>query len=507
MRQSCDRCHTQKLRCTRPVNNEGGACSRCLRKRVQCIYSFALPKGRPSVYQHADDIARGITPRSANENIARLNPLSTPPTPASDPKGSTLPTIHGNLCASANNNVALSDAMECTEMSTDTWPWLDSLDWDNAEVDWNNSKSAQATFNRGGNWYSSLNPERKGCLALFPGLLESSSSGCMPGSCNPTAHNNGPSTPAHNLPPSNGEINERDCPERPRSLNNSTECGDSNESDDSDVTITQLTQLNMHLSRLRRLASDLNASSETLSQPTRQNQAQLTPLIDDATFESVAAWVAHGSAKTHGQNSRSAPAPELRTTGSVLFHLFSASNHVLEIIRHLQSRDGLNTLTSSMTARYTHSTVGSTGTPNVTSRARTNSSASSYSRAPYFNNVIRHLLIACHTALMNIYISVLAALEYDANLSGYFGAAAVGNIRLVSIVMLCSYLTERHNQAICSYISHRSTPPLTSCQYPAGSSTHQATQGFPDDIIGDDLRELRTEIQQRLARVQQILGC
>ncbi|KAH0023893.1 hypothetical protein KCU78_g5263, partial [Aureobasidium melanogenum] len=46
-RQSCDRCHKQKLRCLRPSDGESGACERCTRLKTQCIYSSSLPKGRP----------------------------------------------------------------------------------------------------------------------------------------------------------------------------------------------------------------------------------------------------------------------------------------------------------------------------------------------------------------------------------------------------------------------------------------------------------------------------
>jgi hypothetical protein len=46
-RQSCDRCHTQKLRCTHKSSSNGSVCDRCFRKRAQCVYSSSLPKGRP----------------------------------------------------------------------------------------------------------------------------------------------------------------------------------------------------------------------------------------------------------------------------------------------------------------------------------------------------------------------------------------------------------------------------------------------------------------------------
>lgn len=50
-RQSCDRCHGQKLRCTRTSDSETGPCVRCIRQRAECTYSSSLPKGRRSMYR------------------------------------------------------------------------------------------------------------------------------------------------------------------------------------------------------------------------------------------------------------------------------------------------------------------------------------------------------------------------------------------------------------------------------------------------------------------------
>ena len=54
-RQSCDRCHKQKLRCIRNKNTNSGVCDRCLSKRAQCVYSLSLPKGRPSLHRPLND--------------------------------------------------------------------------------------------------------------------------------------------------------------------------------------------------------------------------------------------------------------------------------------------------------------------------------------------------------------------------------------------------------------------------------------------------------------------
>lgn len=46
-RASCDRCHSQKLRCLRRTANDEDSCARCFRQGAKCVYSSPLPKGRP----------------------------------------------------------------------------------------------------------------------------------------------------------------------------------------------------------------------------------------------------------------------------------------------------------------------------------------------------------------------------------------------------------------------------------------------------------------------------
>lgn len=79
-RQSCDRCYKQKLRCVRGKEGNSGVCDRCLSKRVQCIYSYSLPKGRPSLNRLSErskasnssgTSPKGLPSGSAQDNMAR----------------------------------------------------------------------------------------------------------------------------------------------------------------------------------------------------------------------------------------------------------------------------------------------------------------------------------------------------------------------------------------------------------------------------------------------------
>lgn len=67
-RQSCDRCHKQKLRCTREGSGIGGGiCDRCFRRHARCVYSPRLPKGRPSLQQRAAAVEDHGTGRAASD--------------------------------------------------------------------------------------------------------------------------------------------------------------------------------------------------------------------------------------------------------------------------------------------------------------------------------------------------------------------------------------------------------------------------------------------------------
>ena len=48
-RLACDRCHTQKLRCTKGEENE--ACVRCHRLKKDCVWSPPGRSGRPGVQE------------------------------------------------------------------------------------------------------------------------------------------------------------------------------------------------------------------------------------------------------------------------------------------------------------------------------------------------------------------------------------------------------------------------------------------------------------------------
>ena len=69
-RQACDRCHSQKLRCSRQVStdNDGELCTRCFQQGAECVYGTRLPKGRRKRY--------GLAPLSTIDDAARTKGTS-----------------------------------------------------------------------------------------------------------------------------------------------------------------------------------------------------------------------------------------------------------------------------------------------------------------------------------------------------------------------------------------------------------------------------------------------
>lgn len=434
------------------------------------------------------------TPRIADRNVAPSDrPPTAPPTPVADIEARG--NIGASLCTSPviHDQPMLSASIEDIHMHTDSFPWLDNLNWDGNDVPWADPAFEEAKLN------PIVDPsppsDESGCLSAFPGLLD-----WTPPAKDAGGDNNNNNTPewtghptaARDIPPPHGYSDNTEP--------SSVDTDDINGNNDSEMAIPQLSQLSMRLCRLRRLADDLAATVESSNRATLNSQTPPKPVIDDTTFKSVAAWVAHGSGQNdgsispHSPESQTAP-PETNATGTVLYHLLSASHTMLEILRQLHMRSALPSPPISGPPTCLPSPVNSHKTPSdISASSRPSSEA------------VRHLVITCHTVLTSVYVSVLKTLEHDARLGQRMDVAAVGDIRLVSVVQLCSYLTERQHQSMSSFMSNQGTPPMSPWQGYTSSTSHQSSQAFPDEVTREELKDLRMEVQQRLARLQKLLG-
>ncbi len=449
MRQSCDRCHKQKLRCTRAGNSNTGACDRCLRKRVQCVYSSSLPKGRPSIYRSTDD-STGLGSGDRSSPLPQV-----PVTQELHHRGSVVSSQNGSAEAGNDDNdgsmkVDVSTDMDVQPNSSDHspmskpaddisvgntthhWSWVDPFNWDDTQVDWGDLDSGQPRFD----WPTMTNTEQTDVTAAyitaFQGLSDRTAIGKNSDGDNSANSEPSPRELTQNLPhfPEYGHGH------------GIGHLGVSNDTSDPDVVIAELAQLSVRLSPLRRSSYDLAEISQSSCHP---GQAHHTPLIDDAAFESVAVWLAHGSVSVNIPSTRDyLPAPESKTIGAMLCNVFSASHHLLETLRWLANNAGSSTFTCStpVPSSTPSTTTVSSETSyfrlpkgSISSVSSSSSLSSSYPGSPgssssnSCSHIIRHLVIACHTMILNIFPAVVAILEHDANARAHRDTAVLGSIR------------------------------------------------------------------------------
>lgn len=372
------------------------------------------------------------------------------------------------------------------DISTDIWPWIEALNWA--------QDSGQTISN---NWHTIMNHAQTDTTTAYRTSTEYDGIGgdTAPGK---------PGLPelSQALPQFHGSANG---------------LGSGGNMDYPDVVIAQLSQLSMRLSPLRRSSYNLAEASESSRKLKDLNQACQEPQIHDATFESVAAWLVDGRAymdvllPSDSQYPSPTLPPETKTTGDVLHRVFSSSHHLLEILRYLR----VNSVTSTSTLpkpslnSSLSSYAPSKGTSSETSYLGLNKGSSSYAtlsnQYSYNNNIILHLVTACHTMLLNIYVAVLTTLQRGANPNAHTDTAALGDIRLVSVVQLCSYIIERQHQAVDLCLSSQSSLRVPSSQELNLFGSDQPVPPASDTAAREALRDLMVEVRQRLGRLQQTL--
>ncbi|KAL8721589.1 MAG: hypothetical protein Q9225_001753 [Loekoesia sp. 1 TL-2023] len=432
-------------------------------------------------------------------------------------------TADADADADANTNASLNeDAISAASMDTftsmPTWPWLEPMNWNDMQIDGSEQSSNQQTSNS----HPIFDPQTNAnpaFLDAFPSLLAQPSAG--------TSDADGSARERRPLP-TGLQGHERGLESDIFERSSSSTINNKN---DPDVGIARLSQLSTRLYPLYRSSCILAETAESLNQSRDRNQARRSPLIEDAAFKSVAAWLVHVSANVNllfGTGTRN-PALETAATGDTLHDAFSASHHLLEILRGLRVNVGSGTLSSTPTdstststptggahldtwASITLQSAQSTSISDentLFSEKHKGSSSSTRPPGQYSDTVVCHLVIACHTLLLSVYVAVLIALQYDADQwsscrpAGNVDAAALADIRLVLPVQLCSYLIERQYQAVDLYLSPQSPPP--SSQQHDLSSSHQPSPPGSTPANREAMNNLKMEVQQRLARLRQTL--
>ena len=398
----------------------------------------------------------------------------------------------------------------CTSASTSTWPWLEPFNWNDMDMDGSEQDSNHWTSNTNTNVD---NDAGTAFLDAFPSLMGWASAGNADGDGRPPSpirlHEHG-----HGL---GSDLFESTCTSTVMS-----------EKSGPDLGIARLSQLSTRLYPLHQSSCNLADAAGSSNQSEDQSHTRQYQLIDNAAFKSVAGWLVHVSANldsTARYNGKDSP-DEKTTASDTLHDAFSASHHLLETLRCLQADSVLARPPSTLAdSKSTSNPTGGTRldawgtfTPplsRATSRDEDSSycekrkGSSSYARPSdqYSNNVVRHLVMACHTLLLNIYVAVLIALQHDADRSNsgdsdaFVDSAALSDIRRVLAVQLCSYLIDRQNQAVDSYLS----PPSLQHQDASGSQQSSSPEGLSTTAHRELMADLRMEIQQRLDRLRQSL--
>lgn len=396
------------------------------------------------------------------------------------------------------------------DLSTGTWPWLETAasGWDQMqlEIDWSSHDS-----NHVNNVLASMD--------IFPSSDESTQqSPAHSGSVTSASPTLPPYTAIPSQPPAYAQSSHagsanhhhnRSKEEMRREIEMSRSSGPTTipaekQANYTTFAITQLSQLSMRLSSLRCASYVLAQAAETSRNDLPHDRR--IPLIHAAAFESVTGWLAlHDQCATKKgmQAHAAAHVPEManpyptpppsepdpncgRDGFSILRDVFCASHTLLEVLRHVH--------------------VNNMAQPQ---NGLTGASASAGDQCG-ITSVIRHLVMACDALLLEIYAAVLIALQHDAqqgsnsslpaagiaasiNLSPM---SALGDVRLVLVVQLCSYLIDRQHQAVDQCFA-----PL------AVSSTSMPQMPGQDATNREALSELRQQVQQRMACLRQTLRC
>ncbi|KAI1312183.1 hypothetical protein F5Y03DRAFT_341652 [Xylaria venustula] len=447
LRQSCDRCHSQKLRCPR-VNNKLAACERCLRKGVPCEYSSSRPKGRPSVYNSKSNSLRPqdaraarsgrLRPDSVNNYVEPLEAINQTAEVISQP-----PVTQPELASNSLYGPSVEQELNLLT-NPHSHPRIGSTGWGDPTL----SQPAQGMVE-----LSPPSDNHTPCLVDWVSLVQ----------------------PLPSVPAPYQEF-ENSSHGRQNSIDNSSSSSD----DSSETTITQLSQLIMRFARLHRLSSDLVPKAHL-------SQAQPRSLVDETTFGCVSEWFMTDfpSINQHSTSPRSPPKEE--RTSNILCRVFSASHTFLEALNRLR----LNESGYPMALRTSvplPPTMGADTSPCLTLDA-----------TPNDNSAVRHLVITCYTMLLNIYATVLSTLEHDVSASRQIDGAISPDIRLASVVQLCSYLIERQHKEMGNYLAEK-TPSQTSWEELLNSNYDQTNAA-----VEEDMRNLHMEVEQRLARLKQML--
>lgn len=518
-RQSCDRCHGQKLRCTRRDSHKSGACERCLRKGAVCVYSSSLPKGRPSLYRLGEVPPAPSSPSSSTASSSAATarrpgavPNDTRPLPESPTATIQFPTTpvtpvqtgqqpgdtqidpQTDLEMAQGNAYDLSHSVDSLPNFWPSWWQDDSVRDSMLGI----VPTPMPSFD--------LDPALEAQAALSPGL-----DGLLPG------NHSGASA---------GHVRENEsCP----GFSEKNDTGDSNMIKSSHVdvgpaistmnnhgfelSIVHLSQLSMRLSQLLSSSRSFLVEGPDPSRPfENENSAGQLQLGIEAVFKSVNHWLVQGLTR-HSPDAAPSSLPEEapQSPFDLLQHMFAASNHLLEILRNVRVSTTETSAASSSQASTAAGDMPNAPTTTVSAAKTTTPGDPPEDPSSQASSVVHQLVIVCVTLLLNMYVTILTALQRSAN-TLYSQQAHKANtvdpaqglleppcgptmhdterahLQLVTVVQLCASFIRRQNQTLDLLLAGIQAPKL---QDPRGSL--------------ESVRELKAEVEQRLRWMQDSL--
>lgn len=268
--------------------------------------------------------------------------------------------------------------------------------------------------------------------------------------------------------------------------------------------VDQLSQLSTRLWKIYNSSCALARTAELSYAAPRNPQG---PLFDDACYGVVAAWFVHLFARMQLQVPLVSDGSPSGTglNGEILQSIFSASHYLLDILRLLQRElDAPTTPEAGLWTGLSPGLVHSAQVSNehISGYFNQTGNIPSHSNDPSNcpSSMIRHLVIACHTQILNIHVTVLVALQHDAVLKNpHFSTEGhvEDDTRLALVVQLCAYLLERQRQAVHLFLVQVPPSPTQVYGTHGGTTSSMSNQAM--------MGHLEVDVQHRLARIQQML--
>jgi hypothetical protein len=264
-----------------------------------------------------------------------------------------------------------------------------------------------------------------------------------------------------------GETRERPCQTMPQ------------EKAGPESIIARLSGLSTRLCSLYNGVLDLANSTGAMEQngSTTRNKG---PFGDDSAFQTLTGWLVRAS------SDMSVPARPPRPSGTasaadegcdLLHDVFTASHDMLDALQSLNNE------------------CPRSKSPTIPLNAPKNLDHLS-------DSMVRHMVMACHMMLLNIYLAVTMSLQHaldnkqppenDASLQ----ADALSEVRTVVVVQLCTFLTDRQAQAVQTYLTGQA-----SALSRRGTELSSVSLLSPSDQAAT--KDLERDVSERLVRLRE----